>query len=199
MTLEGAVPEAGREAAPKSPVELNLPIAGDADDATWINGTDERLHFGDANFSIEVGVDSEMGRIGLRFVLPIPQGSTIGSAHLRLRRVEGSAADTESMQVQVFDSANVPPFDESHVHAPSGHASIWPETVSGFLVGANGDEIESPDLKTLVQHALDAPDAGSSRPIGFVISPDRMDAWVSFADSASHAGQATLRVVYTPP
>jgi hypothetical protein len=189
-------PEASREAAP--PVELNLPVAADADDATWINGTDERLHFDDTNLSVEVGVDSEMGRVGLRFVLPIPRGATIESAHLRLRRVAGAAAETETMQVQVFDTASVPPFDDAHVHAPSGHASVWPTTVSGFLVGKNGDQVESPDIKTLVQHALDARDASASPSIGFVLSPDRMETWVAFADSASGPGQAALRVVYWP-
>jgi hypothetical protein len=198
-TMAEGAPEAAREAAPKPPVELNLPIAGDADDATWINGTDERLRFGDSNLSIEVGVDSEMGRAGLRFSLPIPPGATIDSARIRLRRTTGAAAETETMQVQVFDTANVPPFDEAHVHAPSGHASIWSTTVSGFLVGADGDEIESPELKALLQHVLEAPDAAASPTVGFVLSPDRMQTWVAFADSAGDAGRAVLRVVYTPP
>jgi hypothetical protein len=183
---------------PRLPVELNLPIADDSDDATWINGTDERLHFDDTDFSIEVGVDSEMGRVGLRFVLPIPHGATIASANLRLRRVAGEAAETESIQVQVFDSSSVAPFDEAHVHVPSGHANIWPATVSGFLLGANGQELESPDLKVLVQHVVDAPDWSSDRPIGFVLSPDHMATWVAFADRGGGAGQSALRVVFTP-
>ena len=197
--LEGASPDVVRDTSPRPPVELNLPIADDSDDATWINGTDERLHFGASNLTVEVGSDSEMGRVGLRFFLPIPRGSTIVSAHLRLQRVEGTALESESMQVQVFDTSNITPFDEAHVHAPSGHASIWPATVSGFLVGANGKEIESPELKLLVQHIVDAPDWSESRPIGFVLSPDRLDSWVAFGDRSGAAGQSALRVTYTAP
>jgi hypothetical protein len=197
--LDTGVPDAARETAPPAPVELNLVVANDTDDATWIDGTDERLHFSETDLAVEVGVDAEMGRVGFRFLLPVPRGSTIASAHLRLRRVSGDATETETMQVQVFDTANVAPFDETHVHAPAGHASVWPATVSGFLVGTNGKDLESPDLKSLVQHVSDAPDESEMRTIGFVLSPDRMATWVSFADSSGNQGAAALRVVYTPP
>ena len=184
------------DVGPPTTVELHLLLDRDADDATWINGTDERLYYGPDELNVEVGTDAEMGRIGLRFAIPVPQGAVIESAVLRLYRVDGDAAEDGTMQVQVFDSAALPPFDDAHTHAPAEHASIWPVTVSGFPIGAAGNFVESPNLKELVQHIVHDPAWVEGGAAGFLISPDDMLGWAAFADSASGPGQTSLDIVY---
>src|SRR4051812_17854438 len=96
------------ESGPNLPIDLDLVVASDADDAEWMNGTDERLHYSDSDRAIEVGADSEMGRMALRFTLPLPKGSTIMGAQIRMHRTDSGAASTETIQIQVFDTVNVP-------------------------------------------------------------------------------------------
>jgi hypothetical protein len=181
-------------------IDIELSITNDTDDATWIGGNDERLSFSTDEPFDEVGVDADMGRAGFRFELPIPPNSVVESAVLRLIHSKGDANEAETTFVQVYDSASVPPFDENHVHAPSEHApeGLWPVLVSGFAVGLAGSQVESPDLAVLVQHVVDRPDWVSGGNIAFVITPETLGTWVSFADSASGSG-ARLRVTYTPP
>lgn len=184
------------EAGPPTAVEIHLVLENDADDATWINGTDERLYYGPDELNVEVGTDAEMGRIGLRFAIPVPPDAVIESAILRLYRVDGNASEDGTMQVQVFDSASLPPFDEAHAHAPGEHAPIWPVTVTGFSIGAAGNSVESPNLRQLVQHIVDDAAWVEGGAAGFLLSPDDMSGWASFADSASGGGQTSLDIVY---
>jgi hypothetical protein len=196
----GGLPPLPESGVPK-PLDIELSISDDRDDATWIGGDDERLSYRPDQPFDEVGADSEMGRAAFRFELPIPPNSVIESAELRLNHTEGSADETETMLVQVYDSASVPPFDGDHVHAPSDHTpgGLWPVVVSGFAVGLGGSEIRSPDLTVLVQHVIDRSDWISGGSIAFVLSPDTLTTWVGFADRASGSDGARLRVTYTPP
>jgi hypothetical protein len=181
-------------------VEVTLEILHDADDATWINGSDERLYYGADNLNDEVGSDAEMGRIGLRFTLPVPAGATVTSARLKLFRVDGDAAESATIRVQVYDAVNVAPFDDLHTHSAAMHApeGVWPVTVGGFAVGAAGSTVESPDLSMLLQHVIELPEWSPESSIGLVISPDDLQGWAAFADSAAGNASASLRVVYTP-
>lgn len=186
---------------PGAPVAIDLVIGSDTDDAEWLSGTDERLHYGPDDLTIEVGDDVDMGRVGLRFQLPIVAGSTIESAVLRLHRFAGPAQADDTMDVQVFDTADVPPFDDAHVHEPSGHApgGLWSLVVTGYRLGQNGTTTTSPELSGLVQHVVDRPDYSPQAFIGFVLSPDHIADWAAFQDSASGSNAARLHVVYTPP
>ena len=178
-----------------------LKIASTADDCTWINGTEERLRFSDTQQVLEVGTDAEMGRIGLRFALPIPQGSHVLSAILRIYRVGGDAAETGTLAIQVFEAATVPPFDATHKHEPAGHVAggLWAIKAGGMPVGKASQFTQSPDLSPLVQHVLDRPDWVAGAAIGFVIVPETMTSWASYADSSSGSGMAaTLRLSYMP-
>jgi hypothetical protein len=180
-----------------------LTITRDQDDATWINGTDERLHYDVDSLYVEVGGDTEAGKAGLRFELPVPPGSIINSAIIELHRTIGDALPDESMKVQVYDSVNVPPFDDAHTHGPEAHATggLWPTIVGPIWVGENGKAVQTAELRHLVQHVVDRADYGSSgSSIGFVFSAQVMGVrWVNFADSSLGVGQPTLRLVYTPP
>ncbi|HMI83515.1 MAG TPA: hypothetical protein VK550_05440 [Polyangiaceae bacterium] len=183
-------------------ISVVLTIAKDQDDATWINGTDERLHYDIDSLYLEVGADTEAGKAGLRFDLPVPPGSTINSAIIQLHRTIGDALADESMKVQVYDSANVPPFDDAHTHAPEGHApgGLWPTVVGSIWVGENGNPVQTPELKGLVQHVVDRADWVGGASIGFVFSAQVMGVrWVDFADSSLGTGQAFLQLAYTPP
>jgi hypothetical protein len=189
--------DARAEAA--APTEINLEIENDADDATWIGGSDERLVYGDEQPFIEVGADSEFGRAGLRFELPIPPSSTIHSATLRVRRVAGTAEASETLSIQVWDSADLAPFDETHSHLPREHApgGLWAVVVRGLLAGADGALLESPNLAELVQHVIDRSDWQEGGAIGFYLSPDTVQTWLGLADS-SRGDRASLRIVFTP-
>jgi hypothetical protein len=169
------------------------------DDCTWINGTEERLRFSDAQPVLEVGNDAEMGRIGLRFTLPLATGAHILTAILRIYRVGGETADSDTLALQVFDVANVAPFDATHMHAPAAHASggLWSMKVGAMPVGKANQFSQSPDLAPLVQHVLDKAEWTPGSAVGFVISPETMSGWASYGDSASGTGKATLRISYT--
>lgn len=202
---DDAPPDASRipDAADDAPgiVNLTIVIMNDADDGTWISLTDERLHYGTEYVYVEVGNDAEAGRTGLRYVLPVPSGATIRAASLSLHRVIGDALATETMRAQVYESSNVPPFDDTHVHRPEAHdpGGLWATFVPGFAVGSDGDDLTSPDLGVLVQHVIDRPDWTPGGTIGFVLSADQMGShWVDFTDSVTGYG-ATLNVSYTMP
>lgn len=186
------------------PVEVTLRITNDADDAVFItNGdtVDERLKYGLLSPAIEVGTDAEQGRVGLRFTLPIPVGSRIISAVLSMTRVEGSAASTDTMRVEIYDSANVPAFSDQHQHRPQAHVvgGVMPGAVGGFSVGEDTERIVSPNLTELLEQVLQRPDYRAGSAIGFVLSPDEMSGWVMFEDSSAiTSGAAQLSVVYQP-
>lgn len=187
------------------PNEIVQQITKSADDCTWILGNgeyQERLRYSDTEQWLEVGNDGEMGRMGLRFVLPIPPKSTIVSASLQLQRVAGTASSTDTMSIQVYDSGNVPAFDGSHRHAPGLHvtAGLYATAVRGTLMGENNKQVTSADVKLLVQRVVDRSDFaanGAMGTIGFVLSPDLTTSWVAYGDSSNGAG-ATLRVSYRP-
>ncbi|HET9934126.1 MAG TPA: hypothetical protein VFQ35_25665 [Polyangiaceae bacterium] len=186
------------------PNEIVLQINRNSDDCTWIlvNGAyQERLRFSEANPWLEVGSDTEQGRIGLRFALPIPPKATIVAASLQLTRVDGNAAATNTLTVQVFDTGDVPAFDASHTHGPRDHgtAGLYGTAVRGTMVGEKGKTITTGDLKVLVQRVVDRADfVQDSGTIGFVIFPDTVRDWAAYGDSSNGMG-ASLRVSYRVP
>jgi hypothetical protein len=180
-------------------LNLELTIAEPSDDCTWI-GNEERLQFSATEAALEVGTDAEMGRVGLRFSLPIAAGARIVSAILRVYRVAGDSAAGDTLAIQVFDAATVSPFDPSHMHAPAAHAGggLWGTSVGGIPVGKAKQFTQTPDLSALVQHVLDKPDWSHGNAIGFVLAPESMSGWASYSDSASGVGVASLRLSYVP-
>jgi hypothetical protein len=194
------------------PTTVELPILSDRDDALWrvaSGGLEEMLHFsaaehGSAGYTIEVGVDGEQCRAGLRFALPIAPGARVLAASLRLQRVgsETEADPKASMRVQVYDASSVGPFDHAHMHQdPAEHASggLWlGASVGAFHVGSSGDFTQSEDLSELVQHVVDRPDWIEDGYIGFVLTPDEMagEQFAQFRDSAADANPPTLTVTF---
>jgi hypothetical protein len=198
--------DGGVERPPPTPVQRVLSVRSDTDDAVWISLLDERLHYSATSFNIEVGVDFEQARSGLRFALPVPAGSTIDTAFLRLERRSGPVTMQDAIQVQVFDSLDVPPFDEGHEHPPDEHdaGGLRAGAVRGFMVGSGSGTCVSPDLRELVQHVVDKQGWSAGGFIGFVLAPytgsfGNPEGWVAFFDFSSGSGQASLDVTYVPP
>jgi hypothetical protein len=183
---------------------LTIQIDSDKNDALWINSTDERLHYSASNPTIEVGSDGEMGRVGLRFGLSLPAGSTITSATLSLLQHSGEFTVPSTMTVQVYDSVDVPAFDDTHDHLPQDHDGnhLWGMTVTGFMVRENGDTCTSPNIAALVQRIVDKQEWTGTGWIGFVLSPDQdkfaAPGWVAFYDSFSGGDGASLVLAYAP-
>jgi hypothetical protein len=198
-----SVASGGKGGASNPPSEITQRISKTADDCTWIQHGgeyEERLRYSDAETWLEAGSDSEQGRVGLRFTLPIPAKATIVAATLQLQRLGGSAAATETLTIQVYDTGNVPVFDPSHRHGPGGHATLFTTAIRGTLVGEAGKNVTSADLRTLVQRVVDRPDFAQGDvvgTIGFVLSLDTTDGWASYGDSSTGSG-ASLRVSYRP-
>lgn len=182
-------------------VSTTLRIENDGDDGLWVWGTDERLHHEPTLLTVEVGADEEGARTGLIFHLPIPPASLVNSARIDLHRVDGNAAPSETMQVQVWDSCQVPPFDDTHVHTPAEHVAegLWSTAATGFVVGSNATDILSPELAPLTQHIVDKPDWVTGATVGYFLSPAAMVGWAMFDDSSAGTGAATLKLSYTPP
>jgi hypothetical protein len=178
-----------------------LRIQNDADDGVWLDGTTERTHHGADLFTLEVGADSEAARTGLIFRLPVPPRSVINSARVTLHRVDGDAGPSDTMLVEVWDSCHVDPFNDAHVHTPDQHVpgGFWSTAVTGFAVGANGSDIVSPDLASLVQHVVDKPDWTAGATVGVFLAPATMQGWVMVADSSAGTGAASLQLSHTPP
>jgi hypothetical protein len=188
---------------------LSITLTNDTDDALFriVSGElDEKLHFspdeGAAGYTIEVGVDGEQCRTGLRFTLPIEPGAEVESAVITLRRVgpESNVSDSATMRVQVFESPAVPPFDEQHQHdTPVQHATgiLWPTSVGGWPVGLTGASTESPELAALVQHVVDGASWQAGSVVTFLIFPDAMtgNEYAQFRDSyaAEYPPVLTLR------
>jgi hypothetical protein len=213
-----AGPDAARDAGPPAPVTLDLTIRDDRDDATWINidGVDqERLHYDDrangAGRHIEVANDRQNGRSGLRFPLTVPVGATIMSARLSLQRFRNSepqymqdwAAASATIQVQVFESPQIAAFDPAHRHPPAEHGpmpGVWATSVKGYRIGEFDEVVESPELRTLVQHVIDKADWAPGRAVTFLLSNDTIAEtdYVDFTDSSAGKVSPRLRVVYLP-
>ena len=182
------------------PIDVELFVESDVDDAVWINGSDERLHYSTSEPYVEVGGDAEMARAGFRFRLPIPAGSTIESAVLRLTRRAGTALPSETMRVQVFDSASVPAFADAHAHGPAAHdpRGLFATVISGFAVGSTNQTVQSPNLAVLVSHVVERADYVQGGTLGIVLSADQLTRWVMFSDRSTETG-ASLRIRYRRP
>lgn len=198
----GAAGEAGSGGAGAERT-LTLRVRQDFDDATWVSGSDERLRYSDSQRFIEVGTDSEACRLGVRFALPLERGTVVTAAVLQLRRVAGNSPHDGSMQVQVYDAANVLPFSDGHSHWPEDHHASGLSTlaVGELWVGQLDQVTQSGSLVQLVQHVIDKPDWTPGNTIGFVISPESMlpDVWSAYADSSSGAGAPELHISYIAP
>jgi hypothetical protein len=190
----------GGGGAEGEPIRVDLSLSDDTDDAVWISSTDERLVYRDDEPFLEVGADFEMARAGFRFSLPLPSGAVVESARLYVMRITGEASASETMLVQVFDSASVPPFDDDHEHRPEEHDphGLYRIGVFGFAVGRDGETVQSPELASLVQHVVDRDDYAEGGTLGFVLSADQLDSWVQFADRSETAG-AKLSILYRTP
>jgi hypothetical protein len=205
--------DAGDAGAPDAgPVTRSFVIAADQDDAVWrsagANLLEELLHFsqsehGSAGYTIEVGVDGEQCRAGLRFQLPIARGARIVSADLTLTRVgpESNVDAADSMRVFVYDADDVGPFDHAHAHAmPDEHVGggLWARSVGGYHVGASNARTTSGDLSALLQRVVDRLGWTRGSYVGFVLVPDQMaaGAYAQFADVLHDQPAATLRVTY---
>jgi hypothetical protein len=207
VAVEAAAEAPADLRAETAPVRLTMTIADDADDALWVYGTDERLHFSDENRALEVGNDDENGRVGLRFELEVPAGARIVAASLRLRQHDGAfTSPNVTIAMQVYDSVAVAPFDDGHEHAPQDHdpRHLWGNTVTGLMTAADGDSLTSPDISKLVQRIVDKGEWTGKGFIGFVLSPDQdafpSPGWVSFDDSSLSGGDpASLAVTYASP
>ena len=196
----GPVDADGAREAAQEGTTLKLRITDDADDGLWINGTTELLHHRPDLFVLEVGDDAEAARTGLIFRPAIPPGSQILSARITLSRLSGDAQATDTIGVQVFDSAHMEPFNAAHVHTPAQHVpeGIWSTVVPGFALGTAGSDITSPDLSVLVQHIVDKTDWTSGGTVGIFVAPDQENGhWAYFADSSDVTlGGAKLELWY---
>ena len=199
-SASGPVDAAGASEAVQEGTNLERRITDDADDGLWINGTTELLHHRPDLFVLEVGDDAEAARAGFIFHPTIPPGSQILSARITLSRLSGDAQATDTIGLQMFDSAHMEPFNAAHVHTPAQHIpeGIWSTVVPGFALGTAGSDITSPDLSVLVQHIVDKPDWTSGGTVGFSLAPDQENGhWVFFADSSDGTlGGATLELSY---
>jgi hypothetical protein len=186
--------EGGMLSVPLEPTLVEISIEHDADDAWFYAGNDEQL-----SSTMEIGA-VESSKIGLRFQLDIPKGSRIEHAELRLTRTGGTAADDDSLQIHIYESSNVPAFDDSHMHPPESHVAggLWNEPVTGFQVGPIG-EVTSPDLRTLIEHVLAREDSRESSRIGLILSAERMSGPAVFADSSLLEDATALTISYIPP
>jgi hypothetical protein len=197
----GSGPDAAAEARPEGG-QLTVAIAADVNDALWLNGDDERLHYSATDLTLEVGTDAEIARTGLRFQISIPPRALISSAKLGLRSADLHTDSTSTMKVLVFDTVDVPPFSDLHEHLPEGHAKLAGKDIRGFVVCESGQVCVSPNIAELVQRIVDKPEWTGSGWIGFVLAPDdafAASSWISFEDSAADGVPPTLEVVYGPP
>jgi len=211
-SLIDAMPDTGPP-APK-PVMWSGSIANDAHDVCWINETGhtfEKFRYRDDDDSgkhLEVGNDADPEFIGLRFHLPLPKGVTIQAATLTLQRFPlvfadfpGNATASESMKVQVFDSAQVPAFMHIVETKHTDRGAIWPTAVNGFQVGATGQNTTSPNLSALVQHVIDRAEWSSGASVVFLLSVDtiKSGSYADFTDfSYNAANAAKLQLTYLP-
>lgn len=174
---------------------LVLELASDTDDATWVGNTSppdrEVLSVDNGGVFVEVGQGGDHGTAGLRFALPLPPGARVLDARLELQRLTGGARETTTMQVAVWQSIDVPPFDPGHTHPPEFHAAGGlSASIGGWQ--ARWDPTTSPDLSSLIQPLVDRPDWRRDATVGFVITAQDMPegVWAGFADHADRSAPA---------
>jgi hypothetical protein len=188
----------------------SIPLTDDRDDGIFcvLSGQlDEKLHYtpeeGAADYTLEVGVDSEQCRSGLRFTLPVARGAHIESAVLTLYRVgpADNIAPASTMRVQVYQGSTVAQFDDAHQHdTPAQHdpAGLWATAVGGWAVGDTMATTDSPDLRALVQHVVDQAGWQPNHAVTFLISDDMMsnNEYVQFQDAYAMDRPPVLTLVY---
>lgn len=110
-----------------------------------------------------------------------------------------------SIVIHVYDSVDVPPFDDSHVHRPEDHAErgLAGKTMEGFIVQQADVTYTTPDIGALVQRIVDKPEWTGAGAIGFVLTPQQnefpMGDWVAFNDSSLKSDPPSLTIRYVAP
>ena len=173
------------------PGEQTVAIADDRDDAMWNTpwtSPDERLVYRRPdNLALYVGNDAEQQAIGLRFAVDVPRCATIEEAYLGATVFDEVHDLTDTVQVSVWDSVDVPRFNEFHSESPPEHdpAGLWGLSVGDWALNATeGMSLSSPNLAELVQHLVDRDDWQPGATIGFFIEADAMaiDHYLGFVD-----------------
>jgi hypothetical protein len=189
-------------------VGIELHIAEDVDDAMW-NHTHtvprELLYYSDSDIAIYVGTDADDQTLGLRFALDVPKGATVLWALLDARVAYSTFKPSDSLEIRVWDSSDVPPFSDTHTHSPFAHDpnGLWARSVGGWKGLSPSKLSTSPDLVVLVQHVVNRSDWHAGGHIGFFVSPSvgtTPDVFTGFVDSSKAISSgAKLRMLYVPP
>jgi len=112
-------------------------------------------------------------RAGAEFQLYVPQGSTIDSAFVQL--VIASNTDfgaTDTVKIEAFDVDNAEVFVGAHPHYVTGHAALVGASVDWPNISTTvGTQIQSPDIKTLVQPVVSRESFASGNYFGVTFSP----------------------------
>lgn len=191
----GGAPDAGN-------TTLTLVATSDDQDACFmipggVMPRREFLNYPDNFPAIEVGVDGESGQAAVRFPLAVPSGSTIVSATLTLHLGSGTFSTGDTIKVLLMQTADVPPFDPTHVHDAAGHVDggLSALQVSWSIPGIG--DLTSPDLSALVQEQIGRADWAPGKFIGFALLPDTLatNDWLGFEDSAAGLGHPPTLVV----
>ncbi len=166
-----------------------LTIAADSDDATW-TGSTEQLMIENGGLLLQIGKGAQMPTAGLRFSVPLPQGSQVIDARLELHLLTLTATVGSTVSVQVWNSIAVPAFANGHIHRAEGHAQGGLSAASiGGLSAVWGTTV-SDNLSTLLQPLINRTEWSSGSYVGFVLTADQMPSgtWAGFEDSSHDAG-----------
>jgi hypothetical protein len=191
---------------PPRPQEVGIDIVANHDDAMWngcpLANADERLAYSDNEPFLFVGNDLDLQCAAFRFSLPIPPGSTIQAAELRLTRAGGDNLAMDTLQIRAWDSVNVPPFDPTHTEAALLHdpAGVLDTAVVDWAPGVVDTPVVTPDLSALVQEVVDRPDWGVNKTLGLALLPQEIpNRYVGFLDSSAASDPPRLQITYLPP
>ncbi len=150
-----------------------LTIAADSDDATW-TGSTEHVMIENGGFLLQIGNDARKPTAGLRFSVPLPQGSQVLDARLELQLLNLTDTAGSTVRVQAWNSIAVPPFSNTHVHPAELHASGNLSTTSiGGLSAVWGTTV-SDDLSPLLQPLIIMSEWSSGTYVGFVLTADQI-------------------------